>query len=245
MLGELLSFGTGLLNNVFANERQEDAQNFSAQQFATRYQTSVKDMQAAGLNPMLAYSQGAGSQPSSSAASATMPDVGATHLQSKLNSAQIANIQADTANKEAQAFKIRAETQAALGSAQASVANASLADNTALKVGHEIENVKTQGQVLAVTVSNLLEQNELLKKQGVETDARIRNLNETLIKLRQENKITAADLKAIADTGGVGRIAREIKPLSDIGSDWLSPGKWWTNKSSSTSSSTSVIKHVK
>jgi hypothetical protein len=50
------------------NESQEAMMNqsnaFSAEQFATRYQTTVKDLNAAGLNPMLAYGQGGGSPPS-------------------------------------------------------------------------------------------------------------------------------------------------------------------------------------
>lgn len=48
-----------------AKENQAAANAFSAQQYATRYQTTVKDLQAAGLNPMLAYGQGAGSAPTS------------------------------------------------------------------------------------------------------------------------------------------------------------------------------------
>jgi len=48
-----------------ANRNAADSANaFSAQQFATRYQTTVKDLEAAGLNPMLAYGQGGGSPPS-------------------------------------------------------------------------------------------------------------------------------------------------------------------------------------
>lgn len=65
LFSALGSIGSGLLDNLFANRRQEDQQAFNAQQFATRYQTTVKDMQAAGLNPMLAYSQGGGSGASS------------------------------------------------------------------------------------------------------------------------------------------------------------------------------------
>lgn len=40
-----------------------EANAFSAQQYATRYQTQVKDLEAAGLNPMLSYMQSPGSAP--------------------------------------------------------------------------------------------------------------------------------------------------------------------------------------
>jgi len=106
MLGSILgSVGGAILDNIFASNRQEDAQSFSAQQYATRYQTQVKDLQAAGLNPMLAYGQGPGSAPTSSPASpgSNFTQAAGQHLQSQLNSAQIANINADTANKAAQA----------------------------------------------------------------------------------------------------------------------------------------------
>lgn len=84
--GDLLS---GWLNNSAALDRQERAQNFSANQYATRYQTTVKDMQAAGLNPMLAYSQGASSAPTSSAASSSgYSSLGTSINQSRATSAQ-------------------------------------------------------------------------------------------------------------------------------------------------------------
>lgn len=69
----LLSFAGdvlgGLLGNDAAEDRQNDAQAFSAQQFATRYQTQVADLKAAGLNPMLSYLNPATGQPSGSAGS--------------------------------------------------------------------------------------------------------------------------------------------------------------------------------
>jgi hypothetical protein len=68
IMGGLVSGGLGLLGQLSANDANRDIANatnqFSAEQYAKRYQTTVKDMQAAGLSPMLAYSQGAGSAPS-------------------------------------------------------------------------------------------------------------------------------------------------------------------------------------
>jgi len=64
VIGGLGSF----LGQQSANRTNEmladEANAFSAQQFATRYQTTVNDLKAAGLNPMLAYGQGGGSPPS-------------------------------------------------------------------------------------------------------------------------------------------------------------------------------------
>jgi hypothetical protein len=68
IIGGLVSGGLGLLGSSMSNDANRDIANqtnqFSAEQYAKRYQTTVKDMQAAGLSPMLAYSQGAGSAPS-------------------------------------------------------------------------------------------------------------------------------------------------------------------------------------
>ena len=55
VLAPVLSFmGTQSQNDQSA-ANQASANQFSAQQFATRYQTTVKDLEGAGLNPMLAY----------------------------------------------------------------------------------------------------------------------------------------------------------------------------------------------
>lgn len=67
IVGGLVSGGLGLLGSSLTNDANSAnaaaANAMSQQQFETRYQTTVKDMQAAGLNPMLAYSQGGGSPP--------------------------------------------------------------------------------------------------------------------------------------------------------------------------------------
>jgi hypothetical protein len=119
--------------NTAAQQRQDQANQFNAQQYATRYQTTVKDLQAAGLNPMLAYGQGAGSQPTAQAAPVNVPaprvnslsnasqafmsmqqnaaDMKLKDEQQKLNSAQTASTNAQTLRTIADTAKVEQDTK--------------------------------------------------------------------------------------------------------------------------------------
>lgn len=104
-----------------ANAQQAQNQmDFQAEQTSTSYQRGVEDMKKAGLNPMLAYSQGGAA--SGSGASAIMGnEVGAgisTALQANMQKAQVQqlaaqteNVQADTGNKETSNALIEAQTE--------------------------------------------------------------------------------------------------------------------------------------
>lgn len=76
------SVGNGLINNWFAGERQKDAQAFNSAEADTMrkwqesmsnsaYQRGMRDMKAAGLNPILAYQKGPASSPTGAMASTT------------------------------------------------------------------------------------------------------------------------------------------------------------------------------
>lgn len=106
---DILSGGLSLLGTSSANSANRDiAQQqmaFQQNMSNTSYQRAVADMQAAGLNPMLAYSQGGASTPSG--ASATMQDA----LTPAVNSAMKAReVNASVANMSAQVDKTRADT---------------------------------------------------------------------------------------------------------------------------------------
>lgn len=218
--GSLLS---GLLNNSAASSRQEDAQAFSAGQYATRYQTTVKDLQAAGLNPMLAYTQGAGSAPGSSAASsAGFPDFGAAINQAKMNSAQIANIHADTANKAAQADLIAGQAAQAWASAGQSNANVGLINETVNKVKAETEKVRgdtnfeQQQQMLRNAVFNVYQQGALAQERGISEGQSRSLMQATIGKILNETALGKLDLEAALKFDNFGREAKQYEPIIDL-----------------------------
>jgi len=108
--------GASLLGGLFTNKAQAEqaasAQAFSAAQSqhqmdfqermrASQYQTAVKDLTAAGLNPMLAYSQGGAGTPSGSAAVGQQATLRNPAEALASSAAQLGNIKADLELKHA------------------------------------------------------------------------------------------------------------------------------------------------
>lgn len=86
---------------------------FQDEQSRSGWQRAATDMKLAGLNPMLAYSQGPNQSMGGSsyqAQWAQRPDMGQAAVTGYATAAQAKNVQADTANKEAQQGLIRAQT---------------------------------------------------------------------------------------------------------------------------------------
>jgi hypothetical protein len=108
--------GASLLGGMLTNQAQAaqaaGAQSFSAEQAqkqmdfqermrSTQYQTSVKDLIAAGLNPMLAYTQGGAGTPSGSAAVGQQATLRNPADALASSAAQLGNIKADLELKHA------------------------------------------------------------------------------------------------------------------------------------------------
>lgn len=229
---------TGMLNNEGASDRQDSANAFSAQQYATRYQTTVKDMEAAGLNPMLAYSGISGSPPTGAISSpGGYPDFGSVVNQAKVASAQAANIEADTENKAAQGELFRAQAAAALGSAGQANAQTDLINTTVGKTKAEIDNIQSTTEQVKAFTDNLRTMRDNLIKEGYNLTevgnqlrmsvdkmrAEIPVLNQDVfLKAAQEQlaktnaQLGGFDVEAARNMGNLGRQAGQAKPLFDI-----------------------------
>ena len=226
-IGSVISGGLGFLGQMDTNAQSksnaESANAFNANQAQinrdyqtemsnSAYQRQVVDMEKAGLNPMLAYMKGGGaSSPSGSTASATTPQYTSPiqgAAQYKLTSAQTAKTEAERPNVEAHTELTKAQTTSIIA--------------TTDKIREEIKNIPEEGRRLRAIYINLAEQSAKLAQETQSETIRQKVLTQTVLKLRNDNVITDADIKAIRDTNGIGRIAREIKPATDIGGDLIS-----------------------
>lgn len=110
VVGDIASAGLATIGQVSANQANEriarENREFQERMSGTAYQRAVKDLQAAGLNPALAYGQGGASAPTGSTAHVENAGVGAAAALG-----QLAQTLASTQLVTAQAAKVRAETE--------------------------------------------------------------------------------------------------------------------------------------
>lgn len=225
MIGALLSsVGGALLGHSLAKDRQEDAQDFSAQQFATRYQTTVQDMKAAGLNPMLAYSQGGGNAPTSSAASAQSSDMSQAYLQSKLNSAQIANIEAQTAKTQAET-NIISETglDQAKATLNKTLVDVGLSSSQIAKVNSEtqniiqtLNNIKSEDERLKAAARMLNQQSQLYTQQTMTEAQRVKLVEEQAKLVIAQTGLANLDIAAAKSFDNIGREFKQLQPMLEL-----------------------------
>lgn len=188
-LSSALSLGGSLIGgnqqNQAALDRQNSANEFSAQQFANRYQTTVKDLQAAGLNPMLAY----GATPN--APSSTTPAPVQNALGGAIESYQKNKaVSAQAALQEQQAKQ--SESQITLNSAQAAkaVADAEVSKEQASLLKQQQPKVEQETKTSKATM-------ELLMQQGATSAAQAKHYASLIENLAQNNQNLKAELQRI------------------------------------------------
>jgi hypothetical protein len=201
MIGALIGAGLGFVGQQQTNQKNWDiaqaANAASAEQAATQmafqermrktqYQTAVEDMKAAGLNPMLAYTQGGAGTPTGamgSVSTATMKNAlgaGVTgYQQMSMNEADIDLKKATTTGTTASTLKTEADTI-----------------KTAADIGYVLANTRLNEQ----TQRNL--------------EVQLNKLNQEIINLRATERYTsAATGKVGAETQNIKEnIAPSVDP---------------------------------
>lgn len=152
-------FGGDAANKANAQMAQKQM-DFQERMRATQYQTTVKDLEAAGLNPMLAYSQGGAGTPVG--ATATMQNVAGPAVDNAISSAARAR---DIELKDQQTTNVVADTTL-------KESNAKLNDALAKKAQNEAVSELLRQPGIEPAVKNIIKQGALLDAQAYESTAR-------------------------------------------------------------------------
>lgn len=205
--------------NVAASQSQMD---FQERMSNTAYQRQVKDMEAAGLNPMLAYVKGGGAS-SPSGSMPTYQNSAAAGSSAALGAAQAFNTSAQTSKVPFEISKLvadtmKTETDTVLSNQQ--INNLKTENDKALAV---IDNLKMEYQNLFKQNLNLTDIGNQIRKNIDLMSAQITNfhaITDNTLVLAEINKLEQVlrkfDVQAATDTGNLGREYNQVKGLLDV-----------------------------
>lgn len=216
--GGAIGAGIGALGDMLMGGWQSDeaefARNHSAQQAAqsrqwqeqmsnTAYQRGTADMKAAGLNPMLAYSQGGASTPGGAMGQSHGANITANPFRhvGPTTAAQIRNIDAQTEKADAEAQEIKARTPT----------HEVTRENLRQQIGESamrIEKIIAETDRETASAANIRQQTTNLKETLPQIRATIENLQAST---KQTTALTSEARQRIA--AALPGLERQLKQL--------------------------------
>jgi len=170
---------------------------WSAAQYASRYQTMTKDLQAAGLNPMLAYSQSPGSAPTAQQVQFQNPMSAATQGYQSVRGTEASSTR----------------DYASASQAESSIKQI---DATVDKIKEETKNIPTEGERLRFAIQLLAEQAAKTAQEGQTQTVIRKQLEATIGKLKAETQLLGFDISAVEKMDNFGREYRQYAPIIDL-----------------------------
>lgn len=171
--------------------------DFQAEMSNTSYQRLVKDLEAAGINPMLVTKLGGASTPPGA-----MP--------SFVNSGLMAS-QAFSAQQASAASMKQAETQEKLSDPQIKQVEA-----MTQKIKEETKNIPLEGDRLVAIAWQIRAMENLLAQQAYTERDKQRMLQSTVEKLVGETELIQGSVEAMKALDNLGKQAEALRPIADL-----------------------------
>lgn len=193
MLGSLITAGASILGGMLGASGQRDANranlqiareqmDFQKTMSGTAYQRAVADMERAGLNPMLAYSQGGASTPPG--ASAKMENVLGAGVSSAMASGNLVAAAQQAQQSQAMTDQIQATTKKIESETMEHDVNAARA--LAQLREEKARGVRTEEEIPKTRHESMLKQQEYESRKG--------SFYEDIMRRRAESRLTQMDI---------------------------------------------------
>lgn len=185
---------SGMAQNSASAEAAQRQMDFQREMSDTSYQRQVRDLQAAGINPMLVTKLGGASTPPGAMPSFINPAAMATQAFSAMQSSSAAKQQAETQERlsEPQIKQVEALTQ---------------------KIKEEIKNIPIEGERLRQAVFLVARQTDYYQQLGYTEQQRTDMVRASIQKILSETDLLKFDIQAAQSLENLGREYKELAPI--------------------------------